>query len=78
MQLAPVDRYSAEVTICLLIDGQELQISQVGPSTFILRDQIDTATTNATLIITVDGNERRQQIVLPQGLTVGQEKYSYF
>jgi hypothetical protein len=78
MQLAPVDRYSAEVTLCLLIDGHELQISQVGPDMLILRDQLDTKTTNATLVITVDGNERRQEIVLPQGLSVGREEYSYF
>jgi hypothetical protein len=73
-----VDRYSAEVTLSLLIDGQELQISQVGPDMFILRDQLNTTTTNATLVITVDGNERRQEIVLPQGLSVGRDEYSFF
>jgi len=78
MQVAPVDRYSSEVTLRLLIDDQCLRIAQVGPNTLILRDQLDTATTSATLIITVDGNERRQAIVLPQGLSSKQESYRYF
>lgn len=78
MQLAPVDRYSAEVTLRLLIDDRYLRIAQVGPDILILRDQLDTPTTSATLVITVDGNERRQEIVLPQGLSVGREEYSYF
>jgi hypothetical protein len=78
MQLAPVDRYSAEVTLRLIIDDRRLRIAQVGPDMLILRDQHDTKTTNATLVITVDGKERRQEIVLPQGLSLGREEYSYF
>ncbi len=78
MQLASVDRYSAEVTLRLLIDDRCLRIGQVGPDMLILRDRLDTTTTNATLVITVDGNERRQEIVLPQGLSMGREEYSYF
>lgn len=78
MELSRFERFSSEVTLRLLIDGQELEVWQVGPDFFELHKPFSTATTNATLVITVDGNERRQQIVLPQGLSAGREKQSYF
>jgi hypothetical protein len=78
MQSAPVDRYSSEVSLTLLIDGQALRVWQVGPEMLILKDRLATTTREATLIITVDGRERRQAVVLPQGLAANQEEVRYF
>ncbi len=78
MQVAPVERYSSDVTLRLLIDDRTLRLAQVGPNVIILRDRFETATTDATLVITVDGQERKQPIVLPNGLTLTQEEFRYF
>jgi hypothetical protein len=53
MQTAPIDRYSSEVSLRLLIDDRTLRVAQVGPEMLILKDRLATTTTEATLVVAV-------------------------
>jgi hypothetical protein len=60
-----LDGYSAHVEIYLLVDGQRHDISQVGGNSFILRGAPNIpAQTAATLVIKVDDEEERQDILI--------------
>ena len=60
-----LDGYSADVEIYLLIEGRRYDIAQIGGGKFILRGSPQiTAQTLATLVILVDGEEERQEIVI--------------
>jgi hypothetical protein len=60
-----LDGYSAHVEIYVLIRGKRYDIAQIGGSSFILRGSPDIAPdTSATLVVKVDGEEERQEIVI--------------
>ena len=59
------DGYSADVEIYLLIDGKRYDVAQIGRGKFILRgEHAIAADTRATLVIIVDGEEERQEILI--------------
>ena len=63
------DGYSAHVELRLAIAGFSIPLAQVGPTHFILQSNFSAPRwTTAELLITVDGDERRIDIVLPQGI----------
>lgn len=60
-----LDGYSADVEIYLLIKGKRHDVAQIGGSKLILRGNPEIpANTRATLVVIVDGNEERQEIIL--------------
>ena len=60
-----LDGYSAHVEVYVLVGGERYDIAQIGDGSFILRGSPDIAPdTRATLVIKIDGEEERQEIVI--------------
>jgi hypothetical protein len=62
--------FSADVRMHLSINGHVLTIGQLGPDFIILRDPIDHPPTRAEITVSIDGQEQRWPIHLPDGITV--------
>jgi hypothetical protein len=75
--MATYGGYSAEVSLRLIVKGQTLVLSQVGPADFIVRAPCDpiTESCDAELIISVDTNVKTRQVFLPQGVQAGLVPY---
>lgn len=64
--------HSSTVRGWLVVDGNHLPLAQVGPGLCVLRHAIDVApNTEAQLIIEIDGDQRRRDIILHEGITAG-------
>lgn len=73
-----LDGYSAAVEIYLLVDGTRYDVAQIGAGSLILRGPAQIAAqTMATLVMVVDGEEERQQIVLCSNVQ-DEEPVTYF
>ena len=66
--------HSAHVEMQLLVNGATLSIGQMGPDFLLLDDPIDHAPSEATIAFSVDGEERRWKVRLPEGISAGQER----
>ena len=62
----------------LLVGGIQLAVAQVGSSFLILRDRFVCDSTLATLIVSIDGVEGRNEIMLPDGIQDDQSRVVYF
>jgi len=63
-----VDGYSAEIEIWLLVCGEQLQISKIGPERFVLRDKLAIPpATKAQLLVKIDDYEEIQDVLLSEG-----------
>ena len=72
------DGYSAAVEVYLLIKGKRYDVAQIGQGSFILRgDHQIAAETAATLVIVVDGEEERQDILICEPVR-NEEPAAYF
>jgi hypothetical protein len=58
----------------LLVNGASLSIAQMGPDFLLLDKPIDHPPAEAVIVFSVDGNERRWPVLLPEGLVAGQER----
>ncbi len=58
----------------LLIGGASLPIAQMGPDFLLLDQPIDHPPGEATIVFSVDDNERRWPVRLPEGLSAGCER----
>ncbi|HVU87228.1 MAG TPA: hypothetical protein VHD36_07900 [Pirellulales bacterium] len=69
--------YSAEVSLRLIVNGQTLVLSQVGPADFVVRAPCDSIaeSCDAELVISVDGNVKARHVFLPQGVQAGLVPY---
>jgi hypothetical protein len=62
------DGYSAHVDLYLLIDGEQIGVSQVGPGWFILQDDRHLPPgSEGELVVAIDGSEKRQHVFLHHG-----------
>jgi len=61
--------HSADVKMHLILDGKTLSIGQMGPDFLILDSPIEHPPANAVLFISIDGNESKREIHLPQGIS---------
>jgi hypothetical protein len=60
-----LDGYSADIEVYLLVKGQRHDIAQIGGGSLIFRGTPDIrAKTPATLVVKVDGEEERQEILI--------------
>jgi hypothetical protein len=66
--------HSAQIEMQLLVNGVTLSIGQMGPDYLMLDASIDHPPTNATIVFSVDGNERRWTVRLPEGLSMDRER----
>ena len=58
----------------LLIDGASLPIAQMGPDFLLLDKPIDSPPGEAILILSVDEDERRWTVLLPEGMSADCER----
>ena len=62
------DGYSADIEIYLLINGKRYDVAQIGGGSLILREPAPIpASTNARLIIRIDGHEEVEHVFLAEG-----------
>ncbi len=60
---------SAKVVLTLVVDGQRLSLSHVGPNEVIVRDECEAIPSgDATLLIQVDESRKKRSVFLPHGV----------
>jgi hypothetical protein len=62
--------HSADVRIALSINGHVLSVGQLGPDFIILREPINYPPTDASILLSIDGDEQRWSVHLPDGIEV--------
>ncbi len=66
--------HSAQIEMQLLVNGATLSIGQMGPDFLLLDATMDHPPSEAMIVFSVDGNERRWKVSLPEGLSRGQDR----
>ena len=61
------------ITIDLLIEGLSLPVAQLGPDFIFLKEPLECPPVEGVLVMTVDGNEQRWPVALPEGAVKGKE-----
>ena len=70
--------YSAKVSLSLVVDGLELQLSHVGPKDVIIRSECHPIPpTDAKLIIKVDDSTIVDDVFLPFGIKGARDRVVY-
>lgn len=62
-----VASHSASVDIQLFVDGQRLSVGKMGPDRIMLTSALNLPACEGELALSVDGNERRWPVRLPEG-----------
>ena len=65
-QNTSVGRYSSVVSLQLLVDGRAYGLSHTGPEFVILDTPAMLRAGPATVVVVVDGNEHRTEVILPE------------
>jgi len=66
--------HSAQVKMKLLVNGSSLPVAQMGPDFLLLTEGIDHPPANASVVMQVDENERRWDVRLPNGISLGSKR----
>ena len=61
--------HSADVRMQLNVGGRSLKLAQLGPGFAILALPADVPPGDAEIVLSIDGNERRWNVILPNGLS---------
>jgi hypothetical protein len=74
--LAPVDHtgHSADVKMRLLINGTSFPVGQLGPDFLFLKRAMDHPPADATIFLSVDGEERHWDVHLPEGMSAASRR----
>ena len=73
------DGYSSDVEIYLLVGDERLRVSNVGRNSLVLWDCREIpAGTEADLVITIDGEEEVEHVILTQGAIGGPVPIPFF
>ena len=64
-------RHSAEVQITLAVNGTTLPVAQLGPDFVTLENPPAVPPQNAEITLTIDGQQRRRQVHLLDGIPIG-------
>jgi len=67
----PHSRYSADVRMQLCVNGHFFCIGQLGPDFLILDDPADHPPSEAEIVLSIDGRQRRWAVRLPDGVAAG-------
>jgi hypothetical protein len=59
--------YSADVRMRLLLNGASIPLAQLGPDFVLLDAPMDHGPCDATIVLSIDGQERRWTVRLPEG-----------
>lgn len=65
------DELSAKIRMSLIVNGSTLPIAQLGPDFLLLRETLNHPSTEASIVMQIDGNERQWTVRLPDGLSEG-------
>ena len=60
--------YSSDVRLWLEANGNRWPIAKTGPGYFVLAERIELAPCDAEIVMSLDGQERRWQVPLQQGI----------
>jgi hypothetical protein len=61
--------YSADVQLWLETAGLIVELTQVGPDSIVVRQPITLPSSEADVVMQIDGHERRWRVLLPNGLS---------
>ncbi len=79
MGTACEEGYSSEVEIYLLVAGEKLPVAKVGPHSLIYRGEPELPpSTDALLVIEIDGQQEQHLIVLYAGAKNNSEPVGFF
>ena len=65
-----VNGYSANVHMQLCVNGRTYRIGQLGPDFLILDDPTDLPPARGEITVSIDGQVRRWQVQLPDGISI--------
>jgi hypothetical protein len=72
------DGYSARVAVHLRFGEKSLQVAQIGPGSFILREPcVIPRETSATIVIQVDEHKEERPVFLHRGATQNSREVEY-
>jgi hypothetical protein len=74
MDFAQLPGQSADVRIHLLVNGCVLPVAQLGPKFLLLRTPVDHPPCEGEMVMSIDREERRRGVFLPDGNQVGSRK----
>jgi hypothetical protein len=66
--------HSAQVNMKLLVNGSSLPVAQMGPDFLLVTEAIDHPPANASIVMRVDESERRWDVHLPNGISLGSKR----
>ena len=66
--------HSAQVEMRLIVNGASISITQMGADFLFVESASDHAPSEATIVLEVDGSERRWQVRLPDGISKGSKR----
>jgi hypothetical protein len=61
--------HSAQVNMQLLVNGGSVRVVQMGPDFLLVDEPFDHPPADASVVLQVDGSERRWNVLLPEGLS---------
>jgi hypothetical protein len=61
--------HSARVNMQLLVNGGWVRVVQMGPDFLLVEEPFDHPPVDASVVLQVDGSERRWSVLLPEGLS---------
>jgi hypothetical protein len=74
VSLAGQGGHSAQVKMRLLVSGGSIRVVQMGPDFLLVDKPFDHPPAGASVVLQVDGSERRWNVVLPNGLSSGSKR----
>jgi hypothetical protein len=66
--------HSARVNMKLLISGSSIPVAQMGPDFLLVTETIDHPPANASIVMQADESERRWEVRLPNGISLGSKR----
>jgi hypothetical protein len=70
--------HSAQVEMQLIINGESISITHMGPDFLIVESSREHSPGEATIVLQVDQSERRWTVRLPDGLQPGRKRVSIY
>jgi hypothetical protein len=68
--------HSADVRICLILNGHCIPVAQLGPGFLLLDVLADHPAGEASIVMRVDQSEERWNVHLPDGISAGTKRVS--
>lgn len=66
--------HSAQVKMRLIVNGASIRITQMGPDFLFVESATDHPLGEATIVLQVDGSERRWNVHLPKGISAASKR----